>query len=97
MFRAASGGSGGSGFTRAGAAADTWETMTEYRIFITDAGADDATSALWPVADVRAESPELALAEVCADWEPCRVLAVPVEAITALGWRTAEPGGRRVR
>ncbi len=70
--------------------------MTEYRIFITDAGADDAPGALWPVADVWADSPELALAEVCAGWEPCRVLAVPVQAITSLGWRTAEPGGGRV-
>ena len=61
--------------------------MTEYRIFITDT--DDAPAALWPVADVWAASPELALAEVCGDWEPCRVLAVPVEAITSIGWRSA--------
>ena len=69
--------------------------MIEYRIFITDA-ADGAPGALWPVADVRAASPELALAEVCGDWEPCHVLAVPVEAITSLGWRTAAPAERPI-
>lgn len=71
--------------------------MTEYRIFITDAGAGDAPGALWPVTDVWAASPELALAEVCGDWEPCQVLAVPVAAITSLGWRTAESAERRMR
>lgn len=58
--------------------------MIEYRIFISDSHG----AALWPVTDVWAASPELALAEVCSGWAPCQVMAIPVESITAIGWRT---------
>lgn len=62
--------------------------MTEYRIFIADSPAGHTAAALWPVTDVWADSPELALAEVCGGWAPCRVMAVPVDSITAIGWGT---------